>query len=231
MHMSRGLFRQMGGYQAGLIGLVLLAGCRQGDRMGHEAPSKSSAAAIAAAAIETPPQGQDPSRGAAQGQGPVHGGADCPGAELTREPSVDSLREHTDPSGKKHWSGGKPLDNASVVSVGDLLASPDKYAGKTVRLQGQVNAFCQHRRAWFSMQDERDRSGVFLRVLAAPAFLVPEHAMGMRVDVEGTVVVRDESEAFARHLAQSHNLGSAPSPGMSPKRVILQATGATFTSS
>jgi hypothetical protein len=115
----------------------------------------------------------------------------------------------TDASGKPVTRAGAKLTGVPVVAVTDLLAHPDSFAGKTVRLEGNVSAMCQHRRAWFAVQGE-GRPGATVQVIAAPAFLVPGNAVGMRARTEGQVEV------------------VATTAGPQAKALVVRATGAEF---
>ncbi|MFW5739962.1 MAG: DUF4920 domain-containing protein [Myxococcota bacterium] len=141
----------------------------------------------------------------------------------------DTVRKGKDPkSGAQMLMAGKPLAGVGVVTVKDLTATPEKYAGKVVRLEGNVNAMCHHRRGWFSVQDEADRTGGFVRVLTAPGFLVPAGSIGKKARAEGTVDVIEVSAAAARHYAKGHKIGDPNEIKGPVKRVVIKATGAEF---
>ena len=139
------------------------------------------------------------------------GGHDC-GAAMGEPVKYPDATVVTDASGARVTLVGARLAGAPVVSVADLVAHPDTYAGKTVRLEGNVSAMCEMR-AWFAVQVP-GRSADFVRVFAAPTFLVPENAMGTKARTEGVVEVIGASPA-----------GEA---GPRPKTVVLRATGAEF---
>jgi hypothetical protein len=119
---------------------------------------------------------------------------------------------------------GAKLSGAAPVSVRELLDNPDAFAGKRVRLEGDVAAMCHHKRRWFAVQDPGDRSGQFVRVMAAPAFLVPPESIGKKARAEGTVEVIELPAATQQHLAREHDLGRERAEPQ--KRVVLRATGA-----
>jgi len=122
---------------------------------------------------------------------------------------------------------GQKLAGLEAVTVKDLVEHPDQYAGKTVRVEGNVNAMCHHRRGWFSVQDEGERGGTFVRVITTPAFLVPPGSIGKKAHAEGKVEVIDVPEAEAKHFAKGHGIGEGDKAGP-VKSVILRATGAEF---
>ncbi len=141
----------------------------------------------------------------------------------------DTVRKGKDPkSGADMVMVGKDLGGLEPVSVKDLLAKSDDYAGKTVRVEGDVNAMCHHRRGWFSVQDEGDRTGAFVRILTNPSFLVPAGSIGKKARAEGTVDVIEESAAAAKHYAEGHKIGDPSKIDGPIKRVVIRATGAEF---
>lgn len=124
---------------------------------------------------------------------------------------------------------GAALAGTEVVRVKDLLEKPEAYAGKTVRLEGNVSAMCTHRRGWFAVVDDGDRTGAVVRVLTAPAFLVPDGSIGRKARTEGTVEVQEVPAAAARHYAQDHKVGDGPAEGAATiKQVVVRANGAEF---
>ena len=159
------------------------------------------------------------------------GGEKCSCARDTAPLADTEITTKADPaSGLEITAVGSRLSGAPRVKVVDLMARPEEFAGKTVRLEGDVPAMCVHRRTWFGIQDPGDKSGVFLRVLATPAFLVPEGSIGKRARTEGTVEIIEVDAAAARHFAKMHGLGDpeAIQGEGKIKSVVLRATGAEF---
>lgn len=136
----------------------------------------------------------------------------------------------TDPAtGTSLVAVGSKLLGGDTVKVADLLARPDDFVGKTVRLEGNVSAMCHHRRGWFAVIDDGDRSGTVVRVVTAPAFLVPQDAIGKKVRTEGTVEVVEVAADTARHFANDHQVGNADEIGAAPvKSIVVRAMGAEF---
>lgn len=190
--------------------------------LGCEAPPTEQAEpkpAVATPAVAVP------DKPAATEHEKAGGCADDHGMAATDE----TMRKAKDPkTGADMTIVGTALTGAEEVSVKDLVAKPDAYAGKTVRLEGDVNAMCHHRRGWFSMQDEGERAGTFVRVITNPAFLVPAGSIGKKVRTEGKVDVTEEAPAAARHYAEGHKIGDPSKIDGPVKRVIVHATGAEF---
>ena len=140
-------------------------------------------------------------------------------AGAPRNDTVTTLKDEK--TGATILAAGAKLAGAPGVSVAELSQMPESWAGKTVRLEGNVSTMCNHRRTWFAMQSE-DRQGGVVRVLATPAFLVPEGSIGKRARAEGVVELVDVPLETAQHYAQTHQLP------VQTRAAVLRATGAEF---
>jgi hypothetical protein len=147
----------------------------------------------------------------------------CP--EHGSSPVPDEVKERRDPSGRTVQHVGAEFGDAPAMTVTEALASATKLAGKPVQLEGYVSAMCEDRRAWFAIVG-RDQTGDTMRVLTAPAFLVPAGAVGKQVRVEGTIDTTEVSAEMAKHLSEKHKL-PAPS-GESTTQTVMHATVAEF---
>ena len=157
---------------------------------------------------------------------PEHDHQAACGDEPSAEGASDVVQERTDPTGRKVQHVGGELGDAELVTIEDVLTTPDKFAGKVVRLEGNVTAMCTGSRAWFALVGQ-DQSGTALRAITAPAFLVPAGSIGKQVRVEGKVEVTELSAKMAKHLADGHKL--PPAKGEAEQRqVVLRATVAQF---
>lgn len=122
---------------------------------------------------------------------------------------------------------GSDFAAPEVVKVSQLLADPLAFKGKTVRVEGDVSAMCQHKRGWFSVVAE-DKSGGFVRVTTTPAFLVPRGSVGKFARAEGRVEVIEVAANHARHLAKEHQLGDPAEIAGNIHQVVIRAAGAEF---
>lgn len=208
---------------------LLLAGCETRPADGTKAGTQAQASNAAPAAATAQPAAEAKSDcGGDCGAAHKTAEHDCTagaGTEPVRNPEAVKA---TDPaSGAPMLVAGDKLAGVPVVKIADLLARPEEFAGKTVRLEGNVTAMCHHKRGWFSIQDPADRSGAYVRVIATPAFLVPEGAIGKRSRAEGVVEVSEVAPEMAKHLQGEHELGD-PAAAPQTKAVIVRATGAEF---
>ncbi len=151
--------------------------------------------------------------------------AGCPDAnDGTTALTNDLVQTHTDAQGRTVTHVGGTFAATQVVSVQELLAKPESYAGKTVQVSGNVNAMCTHARGWFSIVGD-DQTGHHLRVVTAPTFLVPQGSIGKSARAEGLVEVQDVDPEMLKHYAAEHKLGGDQN---NTKRVVLRAFGAEF---
>jgi hypothetical protein len=124
---------------------------------------------------------------------------------------------------------GQEVDESiELVNAADILADPDAYEGRTVRIAGPVKAFCHHRRAWFAI-DVPDGTPPYIRVITAPQFQVPPGIMNAQASAVGTVELGDVPGARMRHFEREHGLvhEGGRSPGRA-RQILIRATGATF---
>lgn len=120
---------------------------------------------------------------------------------------------------------------SEITPVDKLMASPKAFEGKTVRVQGVVMSHCHHKLAWFGLRTDAQAKET-LRVMTAPAFLVPKDVKHgtTKANAEGEVKLSTVPEAHAKHLAREHGLfGGEPDKISGPQYVVtLQASGASF---
>jgi hypothetical protein len=107
---------------------------------------------------------------------------------------------------------GAPLSNASPVELATVLASPQAFEGKTVKLQGKVNTVCQKKGCWMTLSEKPD--GPRVRVTFKDyGFFVPKDLPGRRVLAEGTFEVKTLPQAQAQHYAEDEAAaGGKPRP-------------------
>jgi hypothetical protein len=109
---------------------------------------------------------------------------------------------------------GKPLKGLPPASLESVLASPE--AGKTVRLEGTIEAVCRNKGCWLALrQGERTVHVTF----EGYSFFVPKDAAGRSVTLEGKVLVKPPRADEVAHL-KSEGAGDAAAA-----RVSIEATG------
>lgn len=79
---------------------------------------------------------------------------------------------------------GKGVASADTVKVSDLLAHPDAWVGKTIRVQGKAVGVCEHRGCWINIAS--DIEGQTVRVKVKDGEIVfPPGILGDTVIAEG----------------------------------------------
>ena len=119
---------------------------------------------------------------------------------------------------------GQFQDLPSVTRVADILADPDAWVGKTVRIEGGVLDVCPKAGCWMEVGDD----GESLRVKVDDGVIVfPSDAKGRLVAAEGVVeaieMERDEYVGWLAHLAEERGEGfdaDAADIGDGPFRMI-----------
>lgn len=86
---------------------------------------------------------------------------------------------------KRSDAYGDPLSpGAEKVSLTDLVKTPNKWADKTVHVEGKVVAVCQNKGCWLEIGDETGTAHV---KLGGHKFFVPRTASGRQAAVEARV--------------------------------------------
>jgi hypothetical protein len=122
---------------------------------------------------------------------------------------------------------GEPFGEVETVEIAALLANPQEYAGKTVRLEGSVASYCHHERGWFALANE---DGANVRLITAPNFKVPAAIDAVPGVGEGVVEVIEVAEAEAKHYAGDHGLARGDDDEIvgPQKQVVIRASAAQF---
>lgn len=132
-------------------------------------------------------------------------------------------------AGEVSYGGGVNLDVSTPVAK--ILAAPDSYVGKKVRIEGEVVEVCQMKGCWMELQE--GDGGSALRVKVDDGVMVfPASAKGKMATAEGVVEAipmnREEYVGWLRHLAEEKGEAFDPAQaGQGPYRILqLRGTGA-----
>ncbi len=82
---------------------------------------------------------------------------------------------------------GKEITVDVITNAGDILARPDEFDGKTVRMEGEITRECPTG-CWLDLKDE---TGVIYVDLGPSGFAIPQK-VGSKITVEGKVLKRRE---------------------------------------
>lgn len=104
----------------------------------------------------------------------------------------------------KKYGAGVTLDSSS--SVGELLAAPEKYVGKKVRVDGVVTAVCAKRGCWMMLTDPEREQGIRIKVEDG-VIVFPMEAMGRKASAEGVFEVVNPAGERHDHGAHAEEPG------------------------
>ena len=128
------------------------------------------------------------------------------------------------------WDGfGDGVTLAERTAIGDILARPDEFEGRTVAVEGEIIGVCKMMGCWIELQSGE---GLRLRVKVDDGVIVfPESALGKRSIAQGEVesleFTREEAVERARHEAEEMGREFDPDSVTPPYREIrLRGTGA-----
>jgi hypothetical protein len=95
------------------------------------------------------------------------------------------------------------LSDADAIPVEKVMAAPDEYKGKFVRLTGTVDKVCPNKGCWLTLKGPGDGEALLVKFPDPDqGRLIPMAAVGKPAIVEGTVRVREIPEETAKHFAE-----------------------------
>lgn len=123
---------------------------------------------------------------------------------------------------------GAKLTLKSPTPIADLLANPDKFAGKTVQVRGRITEVCQKAGCWMNLVD--DATGKSIRIKVKDGEIVfPKESSGKQATAEGVFtkieMSKEQAIAQAKHEAEEQGRTFDPSSVKSGK-VTFQIQGA-----
>lgn len=125
--------------------------------------------------------------------------------------SIALAEPTTQPSSAKSYGEPMKIADTQMIEVAKLLADPDAYAGKDVKVSGVVSDVCKNMGCWARLKPAGDeaKSGknVFVKFTCGggdgpDGKLLPESVVGKTMVVEGRLKVSEISEETARHYAE-----------------------------
>ncbi len=142
-------------------------------------------AAVAGCATSPNPNESAPSDPASQGSDPAEAAAPT---EETQVPQ---------PAGEER-AFGQPLSPTPPIPLASITGDPARFAGQTVKTEGTITQVCQRMGCWMELQAEGTPP---VRVpMAGHRFFLPRDVSGRLATIEGTVNLRELSEAERAHL-------------------------------
>lgn len=96
---------------------------------------------------------------------------------------------------------GAPLGDSKKVSLAKVMKDPNKYAGKSVRVEGVIVRSCKMEGCWLELAPKQNAKSVRV-TMKDHAFFVPLESAGAMAKAEGTFKVKTLSKAEVDHLVK-----------------------------
>ena len=125
---------------------------------------------------------------------------------------------------------GKPLTNATPVKVSELMAKPDAYVGKVVKIEGLVTEVCPKRGCWINVAGDKEFQTIRVKVEDG-VIVFPLTDKGKKVVAEGTFtkmeLTKEQAIEKAKHHAEETKTKFDPASVTGPQTVYqIQGIGA-----
>lgn len=125
---------------------------------------------------------------------------------------------------------GKGVTLKESTKISDLYASPDKYAGKDVRVEGTITDVCSKRGCWMQIASDKEFQTLRFKVEDG-VIVIPVEAKGKKAIAQGKLtkseLTAEQALAQAKEQAQETGKPFDPKSVTGPQTVLtLQGTGA-----
>lgn len=125
---------------------------------------------------------------------------------------------------------GAGVQQAESVPVAELLANPQQYAGKTVRVEGTITDVCPKRGCWFELAGEQPGQKMRFKVRDGE-MVFPMDAKGKYALAEGVVAVQslslEDTRKYLEYQAREYGSEVDPASVTEPMTIVrLDGTGA-----
>lgn len=110
------------------------------------------------------------------------------------------------------------------IKVADLLAEPESYVGKTVRVDGVVQAVCQTMGCWIQLGDDENGTGIQFKVEDG-VIVFPKDGKGHKASAEGTF---EKIAAGDAHEAEHAQEAMKQTGATEVPKYRIRATGAVI---
>lgn len=126
---------------------------------------------------------------------------------------------------------GNGVTGTETVKISELLAHPDQYVGKSVRVEGLITDVCPRRGCWISIAGDQEFQTIKFKVEDG-VIVFPVDAKGKRARAEGVFekfeMTKEQALGHAKHLAEEKGEAFDPAKVKDLATVVyqLQGTGA-----
>ncbi len=139
--------------------------------------------------------------------------------ETSKQPAVQAQSQAKE-------TFGAPLSDLRETPLSDVLASPDQYAGKTVRVSGNARRVCQRKGCWMELATSSDAAAPACRVnFKNYGFFVPTDSAGAAAVLEGEVKLKKVRPSRVRHLEEEGAVFTSKNEDGSANEIQIVANG------
>ena len=119
---------------------------------------------------------------------------------------------------------GAPLGDSPQVKFADALKEPQKYAGKTVRIEGVVRRVCKMEGCWMEIAPDAESETVRV-TFKDHGFFVPKDGDGLKFRAEGELKLKTLSKEEVDHLVKEDGAKIKANPDGTANEISFVATG------
>jgi len=128
-------------------------------------------------------------------------------------------------TGEEKFGKGVTLTEATPIKA--LYESPEKYVGKTIRIDGVVTAVCEEMGCWMALgASDKAEETVRLKVEDGGPIVFPIAAKGKAASAEGVFEKIDAKDDHSMDAAKEHVAASKLKNADFVKKYQIKATGA-----
>ncbi len=125
---------------------------------------------------------------------------------------------------------GKGVSEATPVKLSDLMAKPDDFVGKVVKVEGLITEVCPKRGCWINVAGDKEFQTIRIKVEDG-VIVFPMTDKGKKVVAEGTFakteLTKEQAVAKAKHECEEKGTKFDPASVTGPATVYqIQGTGA-----
>jgi hypothetical protein len=124
-------------------------------------------------------------------------------------------------------SYGKELSDSDVVPISKILAEPQAYVGKTVKVQGRILDVCKKRGCWMELASDEEFQSIRFKVEDG-VIVFPLEAKGHEAIAEGVLerieLSMEQTMAMHEHVCKEEGIEFDPSKVEGPM-VIYRIAG------
>lgn len=129
---------------------------------------------------------------------------------------------------KGYLKRGAAIGKAKKVSLAKVLATPDKYAGKTVRVEGVIVRSCKMEGCWAELAPNATGKSVRVK-MKDHGFFIPLKSAGAFAKAEGVFSVKNLTKAEVDHLIEDGGKFENRNADGSVTEVSFMASGIELT--